>query len=64
MTALWIRWATLAPGQRSDKWIFGVVPLILAWSVSPHLERKPRPAGELERDWAEFVRRTGFPHRH
>lgn len=25
MVALWLRWATLTPGQRSDKWIFGVV---------------------------------------
>ena len=38
-------------------------PLILAWSVSPHIKRKPRPEGELERDWAEFVKRTGFPLR-
>jgi hypothetical protein len=36
-------------------------PLLLTWSIPTHLERHPRPVGELERDWAEFVRRTGFP---
>lgn len=35
-------------------------PLLLAWSVPRHIERKPRPAGEMERDWAEFKRRVGF----
>ncbi len=39
-------------------------PLLLTWSVPRHLERHPRPEGELERDWNEFVRRTGFPERH
>ncbi len=38
-------------------------PLLLTWSVPKHIERKPRPEGELERDWAEFVKRTGFPNR-
>ncbi len=36
-------------------------PLILTWSIPTHLARHPRPVGELERDWAEFVRRSGFP---
>lgn len=35
-------------------------PLLLAWSVPRHIERKPRPAGEMERDWAEFKMRVGF----
>jgi hypothetical protein len=35
-------------------------PLLLAWSVPRHIVRKPRPAGEMERDWAEFKRRVGF----
>lgn len=35
-------------------------PLILMWSVPKHLERHPRPEGELERGWAEFKRRSGF----
>ena len=39
-------------------------PLFLAWSVPPHFERHPRPEGELERDWAEFARRTGFGQGH
>ena len=40
-----------------------VAPLLLAWDVPPRIERKPRPEGELERDWAKFVKRTGFPLR-
>jgi len=35
-------------------------PALLTWSVPTHLERHPRPVGELERDWEAFVRRTGF----
>jgi hypothetical protein len=35
-------------------------PVLLTWSVPTHLERHPRPVGELERDWEAFVRRTGF----
>ena len=35
-------------------------PLLLTWTVPRHLERKPRPAGELDRDWNEFTRRTGI----
>lgn len=35
-------------------------PLLLAWSVPPYLERHPRPEGEWERAWEEFVRRSGF----
>lgn len=35
-------------------------PLLIAWSVPPKHEREPRPEGELEAAWAEFVRRTGF----
>jgi len=38
-------------------------PFILAWTLSSRRKPKPRPEGELERDWAEFVRRTGFPNR-
>jgi ferric-dicitrate binding protein FerR (iron transport regulator) len=38
-------------------------PLLLAWSVPTHLERHPRPEGEWERAWEEFVKRTGFPKR-
>lgn len=37
-------------------------PLLLTWSIPTHLERHPRPVGELERDWEEFVRRSGFPN--
>jgi hypothetical protein len=36
-------------------------PLLLTWQIPTHLERHPRPVGELERSWEEFVRRTGFP---
>lgn len=35
-------------------------PLLLTWSVPPHLGRKPRPEGEWQRDWTEFTRRAGF----
>lgn len=35
-------------------------PLLLMWSVPKHIVRHPRPAGEWERDFAEFKRRTGF----
>ena len=38
-------------------------PFLLVWSVPPHIERHPRPEGELERHWEEFVRRTGFGKR-
>ena len=38
-------------------------PLLLVWSVPPRWKRKPRPEGETERAWAEFVKRTGFPER-
>jgi len=38
-------------------------PLLITWSVPSYLERHPRPPGELEAAWAEFVRRTGFPNR-
>lgn len=37
-------------------------PLLLTWSIPKHLERHPRPAGELERSWDEFTRRAGFAH--
>jgi hypothetical protein len=37
-------------------------PLILTWSLPKHLERYPRPAGELEKDWDEFTKRAGFAH--
>ena len=33
---------------------------LITWSVPPHLEREPRPIGELERDWDEFARRVGI----
>ena len=35
-------------------------PLLLTWTVPPHIERNPRPDGEWERDWSEFTKRTGF----
>ena len=38
-------------------------PLLLTWSVPKHIVRNPRPEGETERAWAEFVKRTGFPNR-
>ena len=38
-------------------------PLLLTWSVPPRWVRQPRPEGETERAWAEFVKRTGFPNR-
>ena len=38
-------------------------PLLIAWSIPPRHERKPRPAGETERAWEEFVKRTGWPNR-
>lgn len=37
-------------------------PMLLTWSVPPHHERHPRPAGEIERHWDEFTRRAGFAH--
>jgi hypothetical protein len=37
-------------------------PLLLTWSIPTHLERFPRPAGELERHWDEFTKRAGFAH--
>jgi hypothetical protein len=36
-------------------------PLLLMWSVPKHLERYPRPEGELERNWEAFKQRVGFP---
>ncbi|MCL4212725.1 MAG: FecR domain-containing protein [Gemmatimonadales bacterium] len=35
-------------------------PLLLTWTVPPHIERYPRPAGEWERDWSEFAQRAGI----
>jgi hypothetical protein len=35
-------------------------PMLLTWSIPKHLERYPRPEGELEREWAEFTRRAGI----
>lgn len=32
-------------------------PLLLTWSVPPHIERNPRPEGEWERDWARLQQR-------
>jgi hypothetical protein len=37
-------------------------PLLLTWDIPKHLERHPRPPGELERHWDEFTRRAGFVH--
>jgi ferric-dicitrate binding protein FerR (iron transport regulator) len=37
-------------------------PMLLTWSVPKHLERHPRPAGELEKHWDEFTKRAGFAH--
>jgi hypothetical protein len=37
-------------------------PIIYIWSIPTHLERHPRPAGELERHWDEFTKRAGFAH--
>ena len=34
-------------------------PMLLTWTVPRHLERKPRPMGELEREWEKFKRRPG-----
>ncbi len=35
-------------------------PLLLTWSVPKHLQRAPRPVGELEDSWNEFARRAGI----
>ncbi len=35
-------------------------PLLLTWTVPPHIERYPRPAGEWERDWHAFAERAGI----
>ncbi len=32
-------------------------PLLLTWSIPPHLERKPRPEGEWEREYHAFIDR-------
>lgn len=32
-------------------------PLLLTWSIPPHLERKPRPEGEWEREYHAFIGR-------
>jgi hypothetical protein len=37
-------------------------PLLFAWSVPRHLERHPRPPGELEEMWERFTKRAGFAH--
>jgi ferric-dicitrate binding protein FerR (iron transport regulator) len=37
-------------------------PLLIAWQVKPHLQRHPRPAGELEREWDKLTKRLGFIH--
>jgi hypothetical protein len=37
-------------------------PLLITWSIPTHLERHPRPPGELERSWDEFTKRAGFAH--
>ncbi|MCL4213518.1 MAG: FecR domain-containing protein [Gemmatimonadales bacterium] len=35
-------------------------PMLLTWSVPSHLERHPRPVGELENAWNEFAERAGI----
>ncbi len=35
-------------------------PLRFVWSIPSYLERHPRPEGELEAAWADFVRRAGI----
>lgn len=37
-------------------------PLLFAWSVPRHVERHPRPPGELEEMWNRFTKRAGFAH--
>ena len=37
-------------------------PLMFAWAIPRHVERHPRPAGELEKHWDEFTKRAGFVH--
>lgn len=37
-------------------------PLLFAWSVPRHVERHPRPEGELEEMWDRFTKRAGFMH--
>ena len=38
-------------------------PLILLWRDPSHRRRTPRPEGEKEQVWEDFVKRTGFPNR-
>ena len=35
-------------------------PLLFAWSVPRHVERYPRPEGELEEMWDRFTKRASF----
>ncbi len=37
-------------------------PMLLVWSIPTHVERHPRPAGELERNWDRFTKAAGFAH--
>jgi hypothetical protein len=37
-------------------------PLLFAWSVPRHVERHPRPPGELEEMWDRFAKRAGYAH--
>lgn len=37
-------------------------PLLFAWSVPRHVDRHPRPEGELEEMWDRFTRRHRFVH--
>lgn len=39
-----------------------VEPLLFAWSIPRHVERHPRPPGELEEMWKQFCWRAGIPH--
>src|SRR5687768_10197589 len=37
-------------------------PLLFAWRIPRHVDRHPRPPGELEEMWDRFTRRAGFVH--
>ena len=37
-------------------------PFLFAWSVPRHVDRHPRPPGELEELWDKFTKRAGFVH--
>jgi len=35
-------------------------PMLMIWSIPKHLERRPRPEGELEREWEKLTTRVGI----